>query len=133
MDVSVISVPITAFYGGLLGAIYIYLSFAVIFKRREYKVGIGDGGEKHLSQAIRVHANFAEYIPFALVLMLMAEMNQANHLLMHIVGVALIIARILHAFGLNHHVGVSWQRGVGVITTFIVFAVLIVLNILTVY
>lgn len=133
MDVSVISTPITAFYGGLLGAVYIYLSFAVIFKRREYKVGIGDGGEKHLSQAIRVHANFAEYIPFALVLMLMAEINQAHHLLLHVIGAALIVARVLHAFGLSNHVGVSWQRFVGVITTFTVFAVLIVVNILTVY
>ena len=133
MEATIISTPITAFYGGLLAAIYVYLSFAVIFKRRKYLVGIGDGGEKDLSQAIRVHGNFAEYVPFALLLLLLAEINHANPLLLHGIGVALIISRLLHAIGLSHHVGASWQRMVGVIGTFSLYLVLIVINVLTVY
>ncbi|WP_268408509.1 MAPEG family protein [Alteromonas sp. a30] len=133
MEASMISVPITAFYGGLLAAVYVYLSFAVIFKRRKHMIGIGDGGKKDLSQAIRVHGNFMEYVPFAVILMLIAEINQMPHTLLHIVGAGLIIVRLLHAFGLANNVGKSWQRFVGVIGTFLLYIVLIVTNILTVY
>ena len=67
--------PITAFYGGLLGITFMYLSILVIKGRRSAKISLGDGGNSHFLGIIRAHANFAEYVPLILILMLIAEIN----------------------------------------------------------
>ena len=59
--------PITALFAGILAPLYILLALRVSAARRSGKVALGDGGDKNLSRRIRVHANFAEYAPFALV------------------------------------------------------------------
>lgn len=127
------AVPITAFYASLLAVLLIYLTIMVIKQRRQSKVGLGDGGKKHLLQEMRAHGNFTENVPFALLLMMMAELNGAHHILLHVCGWALIAARVLHAFGIRHHAGLSWQRFVGVVTTFFIYAALIVANLLPMY
>ena len=50
---------------------------------------------------MRVHANFAEYAPFALLLMALAESLAPPHHLMHLVGLTLVAGRLLHAYGLS--------------------------------
>ena len=60
-------IPITAFYGGLLGITFMYLSILVIQGRRSGKISLGDGGDNHFLGVIRAHANFAEYVPLILV------------------------------------------------------------------
>ena len=67
--------PITAFYGGLLGITFMYLSILVIKGRRSAKISLGDGGNSHFLGIIRAHANFAEYVPLILILMLIAEIE----------------------------------------------------------
>lgn len=125
--------PIIAFYGGLLAILYIYLSLIVIKQRRSKKVGIGFGEDKHLHQVIRVHSNFAEYVPIAMILMLVSELNQGNYWFLHACGVTLLFGRLLHAYGLRHHVGKSWQRFSGVLMTFIVILALAVNCLATLY
>lgn len=110
--------PITAFYGGLLGITFIYLSILVVKGRRASKTSLGDGGDHHFLGVIRAHGNFAEYVPLALVLMLVAELNHAHFMLLHFVGGCLLIGRIVHAYGLKHHTGSSWQRISGMLLTF---------------
>ncbi|MGZ5919923.1 MAG: MAPEG family protein [Hyphomicrobium sp.] len=46
---------------------------------------------------MRVHANFAEYAPFALLLMALAESLGPPHVLTHLVGLMLVAGRTLHA------------------------------------
>lgn len=133
MGTALVSTPITAFYAALLGAFFIYLCIQVIGQRRSKKIGLGDGGDKQAIKVIRVQANFSEYVPFALVLMLIAEINQTNAIVLHVVGVALLVARLLHAMGVRKSAGVTWQRFYGTLTTFAVYAVLIVLNLLAMY
>lgn len=127
------STPITAFYGGLLGIIFLYLSILVIQQRRAHKVSLGDGGDPHFEGFIRAHGNFAEYTPLIIVLMLIAEMNQANSIALHAVGVLILLGRLLHAYGLRHHVGASWQRIYGMLMTFGSLLVSSVMCILTLY
>ena len=121
-------VPITAFYGSLLAAFYLYLAVMVIIQRRNSRVGLGDGGDKHMLQVMRAHGNFVEYVPFALILMMMAELNGIHSYLLHVCGWWLIVARLLHAYGLRHHFGVSWQRFVGTLSTFLMLLVLVLSN-----
>ncbi|MEP4891909.1 MAG: MAPEG family protein [Aliiglaciecola sp.] len=127
------STPITAFYAGLLGISFFYLSALVIQQRRSLKVSLGDGGDSHFLGVIRAHANFAEYVPLILVLLLVAELNQGNHLILHAIGSLLLLGRLIHAYGLRHHSGVSWQRLWGMLMTFAALIGASVLNILTLY
>ncbi len=92
---------ITAFYASLLAALYLILSARVIGWRRSQRVELGDGEDKQLLRRMRVHANFAEYVPFALLLMALAENMTAPRPLVHLIGIMLVVGRLMHAYGLS--------------------------------
>jgi hypothetical protein len=108
----------TAIYAGVLSVLYLVLSFRVIFLRREARVEIGTGESKELLRRVRVHANFAEYAPFALVLMALAESLQARSTVLHAAGFALLIGRIIHAYGLSQTPHIMALRVGGMVLTF---------------
>jgi uncharacterized protein len=72
---------IVPFYASLLAAHYIFLSLRVVRMRRSNRVALGDANNLELQRAIRVHANFAEYVPFALLLVAFVEFQQSSALL----------------------------------------------------
>lgn len=92
---------ITPIYAALLAIIFVFLSISTIKLRRELKIPLGDGNNPKLTKIIRAHSNFAEYVPFALILIYMAEAQGANKLLIHLLGIALLIGRSLHAYGIS--------------------------------
>ncbi|MFO1037742.1 MAG: MAPEG family protein [Geminicoccaceae bacterium] len=89
--------PITALYAGLLVAIYLYLTFRVIGQRRAKGIDLGDGGDRLAARYIRAHANFAEYVPLGLVLLLILEIDHWADWILHVLGIALVAGRVLHA------------------------------------
>ncbi|MGZ4981755.1 MAG: MAPEG family protein [Methylobacter sp.] len=91
---------ITSIYASLSALLIVRLSLSVIKLRRKNRVSVGDGGNEALQLAIRAHSNAVEYIPIALMLLLMLELNGAPKMLIHILGATLLIGRILHAMGL---------------------------------
>lgn len=113
---------IIGYYAGLLGLLFVFLTLRVVRLRWVYKVGIGDGGEHVLSKAVRVHSNFTEYVPLALLLIYMVEMQYTSLVLMHGLGGALFVARILHAFGLSKTSKTSFGRAGGTIITTLILA-----------
>jgi len=125
----VVSLSITGFYASLLALLFIGLSINIIRLRLQNKTGIGDGGHKVLAKAVRVHGNFAEYIPMALLMLGIYEVNGANPIMLHIFGAALFIGRIFHAIGLSKTIGVSKQRQIGMLSVFIVMLILAIENI----
>jgi len=92
---------ITALYAAVLALMYIVLSFKVVGKRRQFKIGIGSNGEMALERAIRVHGNFAEYAPFALLLMFLAEYIGLAPIYLHILGCMLLVGRVSHAWAVR--------------------------------
>jgi len=54
---------ITSIYASLLAVLFFVLSARVILLRRVVGVGLNDGGNDYLRRLIRVHGNFAEYVP----------------------------------------------------------------------
>ena len=108
----------TAFYAGVLSLLYLFLSFRVIFMRREARVEIGTGDSKELLRRTRVHANFAEYAPLAILLMALAESLQARSAVMHAAGLTLLIGRIIHAYGLSQTPHIIGLRFGGMVLTF---------------
>ena len=117
-------VPITGLYAGLCAVILLALAVRVILLRWSTKTGIGDGGDRRLARAIRIHGNAIEYVPIALILMLAAELSGAAPALLHGCGIALVAARISHALGLSRTAGTSAGRMLGTTATFGVILVL---------
>lgn len=92
---------VTSLYAAVLCVVFVTLASRVIRARRAARIPVGTGEDVRLLRASRVHANFAEYVPFALLLMALAEMNGAWPLFIHGIGVALVAGRSLHAFGVS--------------------------------
>lgn len=88
-------------YASLLAIFYVYLSLRTIGLRRKVKVAVGDGGSPEMLRAMRVHGNFAEYVPIALILLGLLEMQGAYLWLVHTLGCVLVAARLSHAYGVS--------------------------------
>ena len=113
---------ITAFYAALLALFFVFLSFRVIGWRRLKSVELGHGEDSELLRRMRVHANFAEYVPFTLLLMAIAESMTAPRPLIHVVGLILIAGRLMHAYGLSQTPHILRFRVGGIILTFTALA-----------
>ena len=109
--------PVTAIYAALLGLMLLVLKFRVIGARRRLLVDLLDGGERDVTRRMRVHGNFTEHVPTALILMAIVEVNGAAAWYIHPLGVVLIISRVLHANGLERTPGKSFGRATGVLGT----------------
>lgn len=94
-------VTIAALYGALLGLLYILLSARVIRRRRATHVPLGSANSPALERAVRVHANFAEYVPLTLLLLALAELGGTLAWLLHLVGLSLLLGRSAHAYGVS--------------------------------
>jgi uncharacterized membrane protein YecN with MAPEG domain len=109
--------PITALFAGLLAPLYIVLALRVIGSRRSARVALGDGGDPALTRRMRVHANFAEYAPFTLLLMGLAESLQASQSTLYVAGACLVAGRLLHALGVSQVNEIILIRTVGITLT----------------
>jgi uncharacterized protein len=92
---------VTAFYASLLTILFLFLSVRVMGRRRERRVELGAGEDAELLRRIRVHANFAEYVPLTLILMALAESMTPPRPILHLVGILLLAGRLMHAYGLS--------------------------------
>ncbi len=92
---------ITLIYAGLLGLLFLLLSFWVVKRRAQFRVMIGEGEAPEMLAAIRAHGNFAEYVPLTLLLMALCELAGVGSLWLHLGGVLLLAGRILHAIGIQ--------------------------------
>ena len=92
---------VTPTYAAILALIFVVLSFRTIRLRRKLRIGIGDDNNLTMKRAMRVHSNFAEYVPIALLLMFFAESTGTKPGMIHVLGVALIAGRCIHAYGVS--------------------------------
>jgi hypothetical protein len=92
---------ITPFYAALLGLVFFALSVRTIGLRRRLRIALGDGGSAEMQRAMRVHANFAEYVPLSLLLIAMFESLGGMRWLVHALCIALLVARLIHASGVS--------------------------------
>ena len=105
--------PITAIYAAIIAVLAVILAARIVPLRRSRRVGLGDGGDRELTRAIRIHANLVEHAPLALILMDACELNGAPAWLLHGLGVALVAGRGLHVLGLSRSTGISFGRTAG--------------------
>lgn len=104
---------ISAVYAALLGLLGAALTVNVIVNRVRSKIDAGDGGIAKLAQAIRAHANFVEQGPLALIVTAFAEASGTPIVMVHVLGAALLAARLASAYALNRSLGQSPLRQFG--------------------
>ena len=107
----------------ILVLIFVVLSVRVIQMRASAKIGIGTGGNPVMERRMRVHSNFAEYVPLALLLLAFMEMQAQSRYLIHILCIALVIARVMHAVGVTPVNESFPMRVASVLTTFAVLVI----------
>ena len=93
--------PIVPFYAALFGLVFVYLSVRTLLLRRRLRIAIGDGDNPEMLRAMRVHSNFAEYVPLSLILLYFVEAQGGNLLMLHALCLALFAGRLSHAFGVS--------------------------------
>jgi len=106
------AVPITLSTISVLAIGYAFLSVAVGRQRGRANISLGLGpeasvaiGQEHTASAlliaIRRHAQFAEYVPISIILLLLLEMNHANGIALVVLAAMLTISRLAMAAGLG--------------------------------
>jgi uncharacterized protein len=107
-DDDVINIQIVPWYAAALTLLYIGLSARVISGRGLHRINLGSGGIDDMERRIRMHGNFAEYVPLTLLLLLMDELRGLAPLILHLLCLGLLAGRLSHAWGVasaEHHSG----------------------------
>lgn len=112
--------PVTALYAALIGIWAVVLSNYVSFNRGKLQILLGDGGKPEMAAIIRRHANLMENAPLALILLGLAEAAGLAAIWMHALGVILIVARLLHPFGITTASRLNPVRVIGAVGTHVV-------------
>lgn len=117
MPLPIVTLATTA----ILALLFIGLSFNVVRFRSSTQISLGDGSQRigfgeeaaapPLFIAARIHGNFAEYVPLSLLLLLLIELTAAPRWAVEVLAVMLILARILHPFGVGRSAPNPFRAG----------------------
>lgn len=110
---------VSLLFAAVFALMLLVLSLRVVLRRREMRIGIGSGGDKVLAKHVRVHGNFVEHVPFALLLLALLEACGLGRGWIWAFGGTLLLARILHVAGLSRSAGYSAGRFTGVLLTWL--------------
>lgn len=130
-------VPVSAVFAAVLGLLLVVLSLLVSRFRLKYRKGMGVTDDRDFEAAVRAQANLVEYAPMGLIMLAIAELNGVASGLIYWTGMAFVVGRILHAFGMiNGRGGPHMARLTGALLTWlgiVVMAVLLLWNVFQVY
>jgi len=92
---------VSLLFAAALALVNLWLGVRASAARVARKVMVGDGGDPLVQARMRAHANFNEYVPMALVLMALIEMAGGGATPLYVAGIVLVLARVLHPFGME--------------------------------
>ena len=105
--------PISLTIAAAAALLHVWLSMRVSRLRRLHHISIGDEGNKAVATRMRAHGNFAENTPVFLILLALIEHAIGSELWLWVVAAVYIVARLLHAFGMDRPAP-NWMRIGGV-------------------
>ncbi len=111
--------PVTLVIAAASGLINVWLALRASRVRVSGKVSLGDGGNPMMLARMRAHANFTEYAPMVLILLGLIELAHGTSLWLWLAGIAFILGRLAHPFGLERP-GANALRGTGIGLTWLV-------------
>ena len=113
------SIPtILPIYAAVFAIFFVVLSIRTIRQRRKLKIGLGDSGNNDMQRAMRVHANFAEYVPLSLLMIYLVEQSGVYAWFLHALCLGLLVGRLAHAYGVSQQRENFRFRVTGMILTF---------------
>jgi uncharacterized protein len=111
--------PISLTAAAAAGLINLWLGIRIGQVRVREKVNVGDGGNEAVLRRMRAQANFVEFTPFVLILIVLLELATGTSTWLWVVSSLYALARIAHAFGMEKD---SKLRGIGIMITMLVMA-----------
>ena len=115
-----LQLPVTLMIAGMFALLMVALSLPISLRRRATQNAAADGGaDLELQRRIRAHGNFIEYAPSMLLIIALMEGSGASHPLVASVGMAFLISRLLHAFGMLR--SVLTARALGMVIQHLTF------------
>ena len=130
-------VPITGVFAAVTAILLLFLSAVVVKYRVKYDMGMGVAKDPDFEAAVRAHGNLVEYAPLTLLMLGIAELNGVASGFVYWIGMAFVLSRILHAWGMLQGQGKSHKaRMVGILLTWLAMlaiAVLLLMNVWQVY
>lgn len=115
-----------AFYAAINALLMLVLGMLVVRARVKTRTEIGDSADPAMMGPLRAHANNTEYVPMAIILMVLLYSLNANVYVIHAAGATLTLGRIAHAVGLSRSVGTSAPRFIGMVLTWLSYIIAIV-------
>ena len=115
------SFQIVALYTALALLLNVPLMLRVGRGRLAKKINLGDGGDADMIARVRAHGNFIENAALSLIALFALAMLNGSQVMMHILGSAFIIGRVLHALGMAGKFGQG--RLIGTLLTLLFYIV----------
>ncbi len=123
--------PVTSQLAAILALIALPLTIHVSMRRAMvgmkagviHKAAFGDEGDPMLRNSIRAFGNFIEYVPFALVLFAVMEIQGGPASLLWWVGGAFIAGRVVHALSITFLPLVPAPKGLAMLATYTAYGV----------
>jgi uncharacterized membrane protein YecN with MAPEG domain len=106
--------PITLSTAAAAAILALWLGVRTGRVRTKEGIGHGDGGHPLLTRRMRAQLNYVEYTPFVIFLVAALELGGRGGPWLAAVAAAYIVARIVHAFGMDRDVATNWMRGIGI-------------------
>ena len=119
-------VPVTLYYAAALGLLLVILTYNVLHHRVRAAVENFGNEDKTADRTARVHANYTEYVPTGLGLLIALEWSGAPTAMVHFGGALFTLARYLHAWGYSKHEMASFGRIVGIQSTLLALSYMVV-------
>lgn len=93
---------ITLLTAALAALICFWLAMRCGRVRTREKILHGDGGNALLMQRMRAQANFTEYTPLTLILILLLDLSGKDGWALALAALAFLLGRVLHAIGMDN-------------------------------
>tara|TARA_R110002072_G_scaffold36252_1_gene106752 strand:- start:3527 stop:3922 length:396 start_codon:yes stop_codon:yes gene_type:complete len=112
------------FYAGLNVLILLVLGFYVSMGRRRNKLSLGHGDNPAMNSRMRAHGNAAEWIPGALIGLVLLALMGASAFLIHGIGLIFTIGRGVHGWAMATNAPPGPARMIGALITYATYGVL---------
>lgn len=114
---------VTPIYAAIFGLLLVVLQWRITRLRDRFQTTrMQEDGHSEMAAATRAVATLVEYLPMALILMVLAEAQDTSPAVLHALGLTLLVARAIHLKGLKDPSGRSTLRRLGTRLTWLVIA-----------
>ncbi len=126
------SLPITTIFASFIALWLLVLSAKVVDQRRSAKVGLGDGGNEGLTRRMRAMANFTEYTPFFLVMLVLAELQGTHFYWLAFLALLYFVSRLAHGYAMAFTENFPKGRFMGTLGTWVAIFLMALSNLVLV-